>query len=86
MRIQKQHWRNPQEPQGIYIAQKGKNLKVQVTFTYTSHPFLLGFQVADYHKSFYRPENLVVIITGTIDKEQVFKKLQSVGKRIDIRI
>ena len=32
-------------------------------------------QVRDFHKEFYRPENLTVIITGQVKPEDVFQAL-----------
>jgi len=39
-------------------------------------------KVLAYHKAFYRPENLAIIITGQVSPEQVFKALDGVEKRI----
>ncbi|GFX44862.1 uncharacterized protein C05D11.1 [Trichonephila clavipes] len=39
-------------------------------------------QVKAYHKEFYRPENLCVIIVGQVNAEKVFEALQPVEERI----
>ena len=39
-------------------------------------------QVCDYHKEFYRPENLCLIITGQVEPEQVFAALQPFEEKI----
>jgi predicted Zn-dependent peptidase len=39
-------------------------------------------KVINYHKSFYRPENLTLIITGIVKPEQVFKALEGIQKKI----
>lgn len=39
-------------------------------------------QVCDYHKMFYRPENLYVIITGMVEPEQVFDAIHSFEEKI----
>lgn len=39
-------------------------------------------KVRDYHKQFYRPENLHVIITGPVDAEAVFKALETTEEAI----
>ncbi|EDV28100.1 uncharacterized protein TRIADDRAFT_21141 [Trichoplax adhaerens] len=39
-------------------------------------------KVCDYHRSFYRPDNLGLIITGQIKPQDVFQKLESFEKRI----
>ena len=40
---------------------------------------LSSFQgIRDYHKRYYRPENLVILIDGEIDKEQLFESLRGV--------
>ena len=39
-------------------------------------------KVINYHKAYYRPENLTLIITGIIKPEQVFKALEGVQNKI----
>jgi len=39
-------------------------------------------KVVAYHKAFYRPENLAIIITGQVSAEQVFKAIDGVERRI----
>ncbi len=39
-------------------------------------------KVINYHKAYYRPENLALIITGIIKPEQVFKALEGVQNKI----
>ena len=39
-------------------------------------------KVVDYHRQFYRPENLVLIITGQIDLQEVFRALDGVEEKI----
>lgn len=39
-------------------------------------------KVRNYHKAFYRPENLVLVITGQVKAAEVFKALQSVEETI----
>ncbi|XP_971907.2 uncharacterized protein C05D11.1-like [Tribolium castaneum] len=39
-------------------------------------------KVKNYHKEFYRPENLKVIITGQIKHEEVFKALETLERKI----
>ena len=38
--------------------------------------------MCDYHREFYRPENLCLIITGQVEPEQVFAALRPVESRI----
>lgn len=40
------------------------------------------FQVCDYHREFYRAENLYLIITGMVEPEQVFKAIEGFEKKI----
>nr|KAG5705771.1 hypothetical protein BaRGS_027430 [Batillaria attramentaria] len=42
-------------------------------------------KVCDYHKQFYRPENLCLIITGAIKAEDVFRALQPVEEKLKKR-
>lgn len=39
-------------------------------------------KVRKYHKEFYRPENLTVIITGQVKHADVFKALQPLEEKI----
>lgn len=39
-------------------------------------------KVRDYHKKFYRPENLTLIITGKVTAERVFEALKPVQEKI----
>lgn len=39
-------------------------------------------KVKNYHKEFYRPENLKVIITGQINPQDVFKSLEKLENKI----
>lgn len=39
-------------------------------------------KVRNYHRSFYRPENLTLIITGQVKSEDVFKALEPVEQKI----
>lgn len=39
-------------------------------------------KVRKYHKDFYRPENLCVIITGQVKHADVFKALQPIEEKI----
>ena len=39
-------------------------------------------KVINYHKAYYRPENLTLIITGIIKPKQVFKALEGVQNKI----
>ncbi|XP_032814630.1 uncharacterized protein C05D11.1-like [Petromyzon marinus] len=45
--------------------------------TSTSHK-----KVCDYHRTFYRPENLCLIITGQVDPEEVFRALDLTEQKI----
>ena len=39
-------------------------------------------KVRDYHKKYYQPKNLQLLITGTIDTLDVFKALDPVEKKL----
>ena len=39
-------------------------------------------QVSNYHKEFYRPENLCVVITGQVDATQVFPAVRPFKEKI----
>lgn len=45
-----------------------------------------SFQVRDFHKKFYRPENLTVILTGQIQAEDVFKAIAVVEDDIIAKV
>lgn len=40
------------------------------------------FQVRNYHKEFYRPDNLTLIITGQVEDNEVFKVLKPFEEKI----
>jgi predicted Zn-dependent peptidase len=40
------------------------------------------FQVRSYHKEFYRPENLTLIIVGQVKPDEVFEALVTVEDKI----
>jgi Zn-dependent M16 (insulinase) family peptidase len=40
------------------------------------------FQVRNYHKEFYRPENLTLIIAGQVKPDEVFQALTTVEDKI----
>nr|CAD7430731.1 unnamed protein product [Timema monikensis] len=42
-------------------------------------------KVREYHKKFYRPENLTLIITGQVKPEEVFRALQTVEDKIVLK-
>ena len=39
-------------------------------------------KVREYHKKFYRPENLVLTITGRIDEEELFETLKATEEKV----
>ncbi len=39
-------------------------------------------KVRDYHRDFYRPDNLCLVITGQVDPEAVFKVLAPFEEKI----
>lgn len=39
-------------------------------------------QIRNYHKHFYRPDNLTLIITGKVDLNEIFKALKPVEDKI----
>lgn len=39
-------------------------------------------KVRNYHKEYYRPENLTIIITGQVKHTEVFKALQGIEEKI----
>ncbi|KAI9276163.1 Metalloenzyme, LuxS/M16 peptidase-like protein [Sporodiniella umbellata] len=39
-------------------------------------------QIRDYHKSYYRPDNLCLVITGKVDREELMKTLEEVESSI----
>ena len=44
--------------------------------------FVLRLQVMDYHREYYRPENLSLIITGKIEPEEVLQALEKFEDKI----
>ena len=40
------------------------------------------FSVRDYHKTFYRPENLCLLITGQVELQGLFQALHQVEQKI----
>ena len=43
-------------------------------------------KVVDYHKEFYRPENLRIIITGRVDPADLFKVMDDVDEEIAAKV
>lgn len=43
---------------------------------------LTNEKVKQYHKDFYRPDNLCLVISGKITPEDVFKHLEPMEKKI----
>lgn len=39
-------------------------------------------KVRQYHRDFYRPENLTIVIAGQVKHADIFKALQSIEKKI----
>ena len=39
-------------------------------------------KVREYHKKFYKPENLVLTITGRIDEEELFETLKATEEKV----
>ena len=39
-------------------------------------------KVREYHKKFYRPENLVLTITGRVDEEELFETLKTTEEKV----
>jgi len=58
-----------------YYAQTGGNLENLRTSTTIE-------KVRAYHAQFYRPENLILTITGRIDEEQLFKTIRPIEEKI----
>lgn len=48
--------------------------------------FTCKSKVRDYHKDFYRPENLLLTITGRIDEKQLFETVWPITKHISISL
>jgi predicted Zn-dependent peptidase len=42
--------------------------------------------VCNYHRDFYRPENLCLIITGSVTPEEVIKTLQPIEEKIKKKV
>ena len=63
----------PEEP-GYYAISGGslENMRTSTTIQ----------KVRDYHEKYYRPENLVLIITGNINQHQIFKAIASMEEKI----
>ena len=63
----------PDEP-GYYVNTGGslQNMRTSTTIE----------KVRDYHRKYYRPENLVLIITGNINQQQIFKTIASMEEKI----
>ena len=55
-----------------YPKGKRKNLRKSTTLA----------KVKKFHKAFYRPENVVIIITGKIKRKLLFKKLNEIEESI----
>ena len=43
-------------------------------------------KVRQYHKDFYRPDNLCLIITGQVKPEEVFKALEPFEEKIIAKV
>ena len=43
---------------------------------------LICIQVRNYHQSYYRPDNLCLIVTGQVNKESLLKALEPVEESI----
>lgn len=43
-------------------------------------------KVRDYHRDFYRPDNLCLIITGKVAPEEVFKALEPFEQKIKSKV
>ena len=35
-------------------------------------------KIKDYHRKFYRPENMVIIVSGSVEKEKLFESVRQV--------
>lgn len=44
------------------------------------------FQVKNYHKKFYRPENVLIIIVGQVNSNDVIKALQPIERKIYAKV
>ena len=51
----------------------GDHRKISVRSKEKWHKIISMSKVRDYHKDFYRPENLLLTITGRIDEKQLFE-------------
>lgn len=47
---------------------------------------IVTFKVRNFHKKFYRPENLTIILTGQIEAEEVFKAVAIVEDDIIAKV
>ena len=43
-------------------------------------------QVRDYHKRFYRPENLCIIITGMVESAIILKKIRQFEDDVILKV
>jgi hypothetical protein len=55
---------------------------VHTNIKYLFYHYIFYVKVVDYHKEFYRSENLCLIITGQIKPEDVFTALKPLEEKI----
>jgi Zn-dependent M16 (insulinase) family peptidase len=61
---------------------KKVSLERQWTEISSTTKSLLPFLVRNYHKSYYRPDNLCLIVTGKVEKNELLKALEPVEESI----
>jgi Zn-dependent M16 (insulinase) family peptidase len=66
------------------LRESTDNIKVFVEAWENLTCYIINFhrQVKNYHKEFYRPENLTMIISGKVKAEQVFSALADMENKI----
>ena len=80
--LEERYWRTDNNPMGYLYFRLFNN-----TFTYHSYHWTpIGFtkdiqnwtieDIKEFHKTYYQPQNAVIVVAGDIDKDEVFKEVQ----------
>jgi predicted Zn-dependent peptidase len=85
---EERRWRTDNSPMGYLYFKLFNNAFTYHPYHWTPIGFMNDIQswsiddIKDFHKKFYTPSNAIVVVTGDIDKEQVFKEATKYFKNI----
>jgi len=80
--LEERYWRTDNNPMGYLYFRLFNNTFIYHSYHWTPIGFVDDIKnwtiddIREFHKTYYQPQNAVVVVAGDIDKDEVFKEVQ----------